>query len=98
MSVIPLFKTKETRVIEEHSTNDRSLVAFYNGDLEQYMILLFHVSDQPTEASRVSPYSTWGYVTAGIDGIHDEEELKKLVNMYLMDIISENTWWENEEK
>jgi len=96
LSVISLFNTKETRIIEEHSTNDRSLVAFYNGDLKQYMILLFHVSDQPTEASRVSPYTTWGYVTAGIDGIHDEEELKKLVNLYLMDIISENVWWEND--
>lgn len=96
-NVISLFGDKHAvKIVEDHSCNDRSLVSFYSDEWKCYCIILFHVAEQVNELSKSSPYTTWGYYTHGVKGIHSRNELKEVTNMYLKDIIEGRTWWEND--
>jgi hypothetical protein len=86
----------KTKIIEDLSFNDRSIVAFYNGEEKQYMLLLFHVCEQPNKVARESIYSSWGYVTAGVNNIYSLDELNKLVKMYCDDILANRCFWEKD--
>lgn len=94
-NVLNLFNSNnKTKIIENLSFNDRSIVTAYVADWKQYVILLFHVCDRPNKIARESAYSTWGYPVGGVGDIHSREELDSITKMYINDILSENYFWE----
>ena len=93
-NVINLFDKEKIKVIEDHSCNDRSLIAFHSEQMNCYCIILFHLTDRPNELSQTSPYTSWGYYNHGVRNIQTEKELKEIIELYLKDIITNNYWWE----
>lgn len=97
-NIINLFNNSKTKIIEDLSFNGRSILAAYMEEYKSYVIILFHISEQPNEASKHSLYSTWGYGTAGIGNISTREELDELTKMYIDDMLAENFWWEKNDE
>lgn len=87
-------ENEDVKFLENISFNDRSLVAYYDPSIKTYVIILFHVSEQPNEVSKKSPYSTWGYATRVSGGIYNAKEAAEVVGFFLKDLLDENYWWE----
>jgi hypothetical protein len=83
------------RLLEEKTINDRTLVCWYDFDTSEAKLLIFHLTDQPNELSKKSPYTNWGYMTLFITDMYTLKEAAEIVGMYLKDIESDNFWWEN---
>jgi hypothetical protein len=82
------------KLLEQVSINDRSLVCWYNPNDGVISLSLFHLTEQPNEISKRSPYTTWGFVTGMVSGMYTEREAAEVVSLYLQDIERENFWWE----
>jgi len=83
------------KLLEERTFNDRSIICWYNGDDGIISLMLFHLTDQPNELSKKSPYTTWGYLTYAVSGMYTCEEAAKVVSLYLQDMENGLYWWEN---
>lgn len=88
-------ETNKSRLLEEKTINDRSLVCWYEEDTKQAKFMIFHLTDQPNEISKKSPYTNWGYLTLLITGIYTLQEAAQVVSLYLQDMEKDNCWWEN---
>ena len=82
------------KLLEEITINDRSLVCWYSPSNNVISLSLFHLTDQPNELSKKSPYTTWGYVTHMETNMATPKEAAEVVGLYLKDIENENIWWE----
>ena len=87
---------KDWKLLEYITINDRTLLCYYNGDLNQSGLLIFHLTDTPNELSRRSPYATYGYCTHIVFNMHTLKEAAEIYGLYLKDINDENFWWEND--
>jgi hypothetical protein len=91
----PIDEQDGWKLLEEFTFNDRTLVAWYNDDTSNISLILTHLTDQPNELSKRSPYTTWGYVTWMVSEMKTCQEAAEVVSLYLQDIEKENWWWEN---
>ncbi len=92
----PINEQDGWKLLEEFTFNDRTLIAWYNDDDGVISLILTHLTDQPNELSKRSPYTTWGYVTGMVTGMHTCKEASDVVSLYMKDLQSEIYWWENE--
>lgn len=82
------------KLLERITFNDRTLIAWYNPGNNIISIIITHLYEQPNQLSKQSPYTTWGYVTHFVQGMHTCKEAAEVVSLYLKDIENENAWWE----
>ena len=82
------------KLLEQITINDRTLICWYNPDDKIISLSLFHLTEQPNEISKKSPYTTWGYVTYLTTNMMSVSEAAEVVSLYLKDIENENAWWE----
>lgn len=82
------------KLLERKSINDRTLICWHNPDTSVVSLCLFHLTEQPNELSKRSPYSTWGYATAFVTGMYTLSEASEVVSLYLQDMEKDNFWWE----
>ena len=90
----PIDEQDGWKLLEEYTFNDRTLIAWYNDDDGIISLILTHLTDQPNELSKRSPYTTWGYVTWMVSEMHTCEEAASVVSLYMQDMEKENWWWE----
>lgn len=93
----PIEEDEGWKLLEQVTINDRTLIAWYNPEDSVISLMLFHLTDQPNEISKKSPYTTWGYVTRAESNIYSCEEASDVVSLYIGDIKNNNFWWENEQ-
>lgn len=91
----PIDQEDGWKLLEQVSINDRTLIAWYNPDDGIISLMISHLTDQPNELSKRSPYTTWGYITHMVTGMYTCEEAGNVVSLYLQDMESEKYWWEN---
>jgi hypothetical protein len=94
--LITISEDKGWKLLEQITINDRSLICWYNPNDGVISLSLFHLTDQPNELSKKSPYSTWGYVTYLVTNMMTSVEAAEVVGLYLKDIENENAWWEKD--
>lgn len=82
------------KLLENITINDRSIVVWYNEQDKSFNLMLFHLTDQPNELSKRSPYTTWGYPTGMLNTLNSESEAAEVVSLYIQDIEKEDFWWE----
>lgn len=82
-------------LLERQTINDRTLLCWYNPNIDQISISLFNLLEQPNQLSQMSTESQWGYMTHYIQDIKSDREATELVNLYLEDLNKENYWWES---
>lgn len=92
----PIDEDGEFKLLEQISINERTLIASYDCSKKTISLVLFHLTDQPNQVSRVVPESTWGYTTHFVDKMMTEKEAAEVVGLYLKDIETENFWWEKD--
>jgi len=92
----PIDEQDGWKLLERYTFNDRTLIAFYNGDDGGISLILTHYDEQPNELSKKSPYTTWGYVTYAVSHMHTCEEAAKVVGLYMKDMETDNFWWEKQ--
>lgn len=90
----PIDADGDFKLLENRSINDRSLICWYNIVDKTYNLSIFHISEQPNELSKRSPYTTWGYMTYAASDMATATEAAEVVGLYLQDIESDNCWWE----
>ena len=90
----PIEQDSERKLLEQITINDRSLVAWYEMDTESISLMLFHYDERPNDLSKLSPYTTWGYLTRSEEKMMSEAEAAEVVSLYLQDIENQNFWWE----
>lgn len=90
----PIEEDSERKLLEQITINERSLVAWYEIDTKSISLMLFHYDEQPNPLSKLSPYTTWGYLTRSEEKMMSEKEAAEVVSLYLKDIKEENFWWE----
>ena len=90
----PIEEDSERKLLEQVTINERSLVAWYEVDTESISLMLFHYDEQPNALSKLSPYTTWGYLTRAEEKMMTEKEAAEVVGLYLKDMEQENFWWE----
>lgn len=94
-SELPVISEEEGwKLLEEITINDRSLVCWYNPKDSIISLSLFHLTDQPNEISRLSPYTTWGYITHMETNMLTSREAAEVVSLYLKDLENDKIWWE----
>lgn len=91
----PIAEEDGWKLLEERTFNDRTLIAWYNPDNSVISLMISHLTDQPNNMSKRSPYTTWGYITHMVTRMYTCKEASEVVSLYLKDIESENYWWEN---
>lgn len=82
------------KLLEQKTINDRSLICWYNPNDKIISLSIFHLTDQPNELSKRSPYTTWGYVTFMTTNMMTVQEAAEVVGLYLKDIENDNAFWE----
>ena len=90
----PIDENPERILLEKITINERSLVAWYEVESKSISLMLFHYDEQPNALSKLSPYTTWGYLTRAEEKMMSEAEAAEVVGLYLKDIENENFWWE----
>jgi hypothetical protein len=85
---------KGWKLLEQKSINDRTIVVWYNPQEAVISLIIFHLTDQPNEFSKQSPYSTWGWATYYTSQMYTEKEAAEVVSLFLQDMESDNYWWE----
>lgn len=92
----PLEETPDGyKLLERFSHNDRTLIAYYNGDTEEFSLLLFILGQQPNELSMYSPETSWGFVTHMVTKMYKVGEAAEVVSLYKQDLEKDNYWWES---
>lgn len=91
----PIDQEDGWKLLEQVSINDRTLIAWYNPEDGIISLMIGHLTDQPNELSKRSPYTTWGYITHVVTGVYTCEEAGNVVSLYLQDMESEKYWWES---
>lgn len=92
----PISEDEGWKLLEEKTINDRTVIAWYNPDTDIISLMIAHLTDQPNELSRQSPYTTWGYVTHMVSKMTTCKEAAEVVSLYLQDIENDNFWWEKD--
>ena len=90
----PINEDGERKLLEQKTINERTLVAWYEVETKSISLMLFHYDEQPNELSKLSPYTTWGYLTHSQGIMMTEQEAAEVVGLYLKDIEEEKFWWE----
>ena len=86
--------TEDWKMLEELSYNGRTILAYYNTEEKTCNLMFFNFDEQPNEMSQRGVYTTWGYATYAVLGIHSISECSDLVRLYMDDLFAENHWWE----
>ena len=82
------------KLLERKTINDRTLICWYNPDTNIVSLFLFHITEQPNELSKRSPYSTFGYATHYVTSMYTLKEASEVVSLYLQDMENDRFWWE----
>lgn len=90
----PIEENNGWKLLEQFTSNDRTVVAWYNPENTTISLMIFHLTDQPNWLSQKSPYTTWGYLTHAVSKMYTCQEAAKVVGLYLKDLEAENYWWE----
>ena len=90
----PIEENEGWKLLEQFTSNDRTIIAWYNPNDGIISLMLFHLTDQPNDLSQRSPYTTWGYMTHAASHMHTCKEAADVVSLYLKDLEQENYWWE----
>ena len=85
------------KLLEERTISDRTLIAWYNPNEKVISLIICHISEQPNQLSRKSPYSNWGYVTHFVTRMHTPKEAAEVVSLYLQDMENDRCWWEKDK-
>lgn len=86
----------DIRIIDEIGVNERTIVSWYDKVAKAFSFGIFHISDQPNIQSKVSAYTTWGYLTYIAPPIEDHVEAAQVYDLFLTDMIKGNHWFEDD--
>lgn len=92
----PIDEDETHKLLEQISINERTLVATYDIANKSISMVLFHLTEQPNQISKLAAESTWGYTTHFVDKMMTEKEAAEVVGLFLKDIENENFWWEKQ--
>ena len=92
----PLDEDEGWLLLTRQTLNDRTLLCWYNPDLDKISISLFNLFERPNQLSRNVKEGQWGFMTHFVQNIETDIEATEVVNMYLKDLKGENFWWEKD--
>lgn len=86
----------DIRIIDEIGVNERTIVSWYDREAKAFQFGIFHISDQPNIQSKISAYTTWGYLVYIGHPIQDPSEAAQVYDLFLTDLIKGDNWFEDD--
>jgi hypothetical protein len=86
----------DIRIIDEIGVNERTIVSWYDKVAKAFSFGIFHISEQPNIQSKLSAYTSWGYLVYVASPIEDHKEAAEVYDLFLMDLIKEDYWFEDD--
>lgn len=88
----------DIRIIDEIGVNERTIVSWYDRLSKKFSFGIFHISDQPNIQSKLSAYTTWGYLVYVAPPIEDHIEAAEVYDLFLNDLMKGDHWFEDDSK
>jgi hypothetical protein len=86
----------DIRIIDEIGVNERTIVSWYDRTAKAFQFGIFHISDQPNIQSKISAYTTWGYLIYIAPSIQDHVEAAEVYDLFLKDLLKGDYWFEDD--